>query len=150
MKRAEERSQKEELTSLDIIEARNFIKINNKYLSGEHGQSLKLMVRGQIDYANHMKKLSRQLTKSTSKLSSEDSTPSMERLFVNANQICKDNPKFKDSLIVSLLHAAVAKHMYGSNAASEEKVVNFYRYIHTYNPKVAQVVSANLHGPSER
>ena len=74
----------------------------------------------------------------------------MERLFVNANQICKDNPKFKDSLIVSLLHAAVAKHMYGSNAVSEEKVINFYRYIHTYNPKVAQVISANLHGPSDR
>ena len=36
------------------------------------------------------------------------------------------------------------------NAATEEKVVNFYRFMHTYNPKLYQVVSGNLNGPSDQ
>ena len=74
----------------------------------------------------------------------------MDILFKNAKQLCKDNPKFKDSLIVALFRAAIAKNKNGHNAATEEKVVNFYRFINTYNPKLSQVVAGNLHGPSDR
>ena len=74
----------------------------------------------------------------------------MDILFKNAKQLCKDNPKFKDSLIVALFRAAIAKNINGNNAATEEKVVNFYRFINTYNPKLSQVVEGNLHNPSDR
>ena len=36
------------------------------------------------------------------------------------------------------------------DAATEEKVVNFYKYINSYNPKATQIVVANLHGPGDR
>ena len=63
--------------------------------------------------------------------------------------MCNDNLPFKDSLIVSLLYAAATKYKYGNSTASEEKVVNFYVFINTYNPTFTQAVLANLQGPSD-
>ena len=50
----------------------------------------------------------------------------------------------------ALFKAAIAKEQYGSNAATEEKVINFFRFIQTFDPKAAEVLSANLRGPSKR
>ena len=97
-----------------------------------------------------MSELSAKLKIKIFRLASEDSCPGMDILFKNTKQLCNDNPKFKDSLIVALFRAAIAKNKYDHNAATEGKVMNFYRFINTYNPKLSQVVSGNLHGPSDR
>ena len=44
----------------------------------------------------------------------------------------------------------MAKEKFGKNARTKEIVTNFYRYVNTYNPKAAEVVSANLGGPDRR
>ena len=74
----------------------------------------------------------------------------MDILFKNAKQLCNDNPKFKDSLIVALFRAAITKNKHGYNVVTEVKVANFYRFINTYNPKLSQAVSGNLHGSSDQ
>ena len=83
-------------------------------------------------------------------LASEDSCLGMDILSKNSKQLCDDNPKFIDSLIIVLFRAAIANNKHDHNAATEDKVVNFYRFVNTYNPKLYQVVSGNLRGPSER
>ena len=150
LQRAIERSNKAELTSLDIMEAKHFGAICSKYLNIEEGHLLREQSIAQVEYANHMSQLSENLPKKTYTLAAQDSCPGIDVLFKNAKQLCKDNPEFQHSLIVGLFRAAVVKQMNGMNAATEEKVVNFYRFMHTYNPKLSQVVSGNLNGPSDR
>eukprot|EP00957_Ditylum_brightwellii_P021557 1625337-Ditylum_brightwellii.AAC.1 len=78
-----------------------------------------------------------------------NSVPGIWTMLNKAADLCKKNPKLQCSLIVALLKATMAKEKYGSNAKSEEMVVNFYRCVHTYDPNAAAVLSANLCGPSE-
>ena len=80
----------------------------------------------------------------------DDSVPGMQILFEQAGDLCKANPKFQSSLIVALFKAAVAKEKWGKNDKTEERVTNFFRFINTYDPKAAEVVSANLGGPGKR
>eukprot|EP00957_Ditylum_brightwellii_P040705 3081193-Ditylum_brightwellii.AAC.1 len=72
----------------------------------------------------------------------------MSSLFDKAGDLCEKNPG--NSLIVDLLRGAVAKAKFGSNAKTEERVVNFYWYMQTYDLKTAKVMSANLGCPSKR
>ena len=66
--------------------------------------------KDQVEYARHMSELSVKLNIKTFRLASEDSCPGMDILFKNAKQLCKDHSKFKDSLIVALFGAAIAKN----------------------------------------
>ena len=50
---------------------------------------------------------------------------------------------------VALVKAAIAKSKSGNKAKSDEKVINFYRFLNTHNKKATEVLSANLGGPSE-
>lgn len=62
------------------------------------------------------------------------------------------NPLLKDSLVYALLQALVYKELSGrDNLAIEPKIKNFYRYLHTINPRACEAVAANLgYGPSTR
>ena len=69
-------------------------------------------------------------------------------MFNEVAVLCEKNPEFQSSLIVALFKAAVCKEKFGTNAKTEESVVNFYHFIATFNAKAVLVVSANLCGPS--
>eukprot|EP00957_Ditylum_brightwellii_P113878 8681754-Ditylum_brightwellii.AAC.1 len=75
--------------------------------------------------------------------------PGIRTMLNEVADLCKKNPKLQSSLIVALFKAAMAKEKYGSNAKLEEMVVNFFRCIHTYNPKAPAVLLANLCRPSD-
>ena len=73
-------------------------------------------------------------------------------VFNEAEELCRQNPNFQSSLVVSLLKAEVEKvtSPKGSNSKTDVIVLNFIRLIGTYDKKVAQVVSENIGGPGDR
>ena len=60
--RAIERFSKQELTSLEIVEAKNFSIINVKYLNVEHAFFIE-QAKAQVEHARHMLQLSAKLNK---------------------------------------------------------------------------------------
>lgn len=149
LSRCIERRDKNVLTSTDLDDAAKFLKTRDSHLSPA-GLQLKDEARAQLDYAKHMAELDRKLTGTKYQKIGDDSVPGMSSLFEEAGELYKKNPDLQDSLVVALLKGAVAKAKYGTNAKTEQKVVNFFRYIRTIDPKAAEVMSANLMGPSKR
>ena len=89
--------------------------------------------------------------RSTIKYIEEDSSvPGLDTFLGQVADAFKNNPKFSDSLIVALVKAAATNVLHGSNATTEEKVLDFHRYLQTYNPAAAQILSADLSVPSTR
>eukprot|EP00957_Ditylum_brightwellii_P105917 8078250-Ditylum_brightwellii.AAC.1 len=80
----------------------------------------------------------------------ESSASGLPVLFKEAATLYEKNPTFWDSLIVALLKGAVAREKYGVNTRLGEKVTNFYCFVTTYSKTAANIVSANLLGPSSR
>ena len=99
-----------------------------------------------------MARLNKTLPQKTYKLHTNGTAPGMSVMFRQAEELCKQNPKFQSSLVVLLLNASVAKatSAKGSNAKTDLKVLNFIRLIGTYDKRAAQVVSTNLGGPGDR
>ena len=149
LSRCIERRDKNVLTSSDLDDAARFLKTSDSLLSPA-GLDLKEEARGQLEYARWMAKLDPQLKDKKYKKIGDDSVPGMSSLFEEAGELYKKNPDLQDSLVVALLKGAVAKAKYGTNAKTEQKVVNFFRYIRTIDSKAAEVMSANLMGPSKR
>ncbi len=58
-----------------------------------------------------------------------------------------NNKDFQRSLIVALLKGTVAKAKDGNDTEMDKMVVNFYRFMRTYDKKASEVLSANLAGP---
>ena len=141
-----ERRDKGVLTDSDVDDAAKLVKIAEKYLAPK-GRKLREEAIAQVAYAKHMSKFSQQLKDTKYQTIGDNSVPGMKVLFEQAADLCERNPKFEGSLIVALFKAAVAKEKFGKNARTKEMVTNFYRYVNTYNPKAAEVVSANLGGP---
>ena len=73
-------------------------------------------------------------------------------MFNKAEELCRHNPNFQSSLVVSLLKAALAKATSpkSSNVKTDIIVLNFINLIRTYDKKSPQVVSANIVGPGYR
>ena len=103
-----------------------------------------------MEYGKYMSKLDPHLKFKTYQKIGFKSVPSIKFLFNKAGDLCKKNPHLWDSLIVALLRGAVAKANFGSNAKTEERVVNFFWYVQNYDHKAAEVMSANLGGPGKR
>eukprot|EP00957_Ditylum_brightwellii_P156313 11897664-Ditylum_brightwellii.AAC.1 len=55
----------------------------------------------------------------------EDDVPGINDLFQKAAKDYKSNLSFWKSIIAALFKATIAKEQYDSNAAMEEKVINF-------------------------
>ena len=146
-----ERRNKETLTAQDVADAKAFSKKPNKMLKSE-GRMLKAEAIAQVDYISTMARLDKQLLHKTYKLHAGGASPGMSVAFNKADELCRQNPTFQSSLVVSLLKAAVAKATSpkGSNAKTDVQVFNFIRLIATYDKKASQVVSANLGGPGDR
>ena len=72
----------------------------------------------------------------------------MSVVFNKAEKLCRQNPNFQSSLVVSLLKAAVAKATprKESNTKTDVIVLNFICLIRTYEKKSDQVVSSNIGG----
>ena len=149
LSRCLERREKDVLTSLDINEAECFSSINDRLLSPE-GIELKQEAIGQVVYGKFMLTLSNDLPHKTYRSIGEESAPSVDTLFRDTEELYNKNPEFRSSLSVAILKGAVAKTIHGDNVAVEEKLVNFYRFLRTYDKQASQVLSANLNGPSER
>ena len=81
---------------------------------------------------------------------SHGEVPGVNTVFKEAAKLYKDNPKFRQSVIVSLLQGAVAKAKFGSNAATEERCVNFFRYIRSISKVAYSALRINLNGPTSR
>eukprot|EP00957_Ditylum_brightwellii_P201478 15325830-Ditylum_brightwellii.AAC.1 len=116
---------------------------------GPAGLALKKEARGQVEYCRFMACLDRHLEHKTYQTIGYDLVLGIYTLFNNAAALCEKNPNFQSSLIVALFKSAVAKEKSGANAKTEERIVNFFQFIWTHNPKAASVLSANLGGPSK-
>ena len=144
-----ERRERVTFANSDLNDAQAFARIKDAYL-GPEGIQLKTEAKCQIEYASHMAKLDKCLKEKSHPTVGEKSVPGIRTLFNEAAVLCEKNPEFQSSLIVALFKAAVCKEKFGTNAKTEESVVNFYRFIATFDAKAASVVSANLRGPSMR
>jgi hypothetical protein len=80
----------------------------------------------------------------------ENSTPGLNKFLGDVAECWKYNPDFRSGLQVALVKTVIAKSKSGNKSKIEEKVLNFYRFMNTYDKKAAEVLSANLGGPSER
>ena len=65
-------------------------------------------------------------------------------VFGEAAELSMTNPGFRSSLSIALLKANVAKHKHGRSAVQEDRIVNFYRFLMTFDNRAADVLSANL------
>ena len=72
------------------------------------------------------------------------SVPSNILFLKDAANMYDTNPKFRDSLVVVLLKAAVNRADGTRNAEIDEKVINFYQFVDTYSPKASMIVLENL------
>lgn len=64
--------------------------------------------------------------------------------FEKAATMHKNNPKFRNSVVVSMLKGIIAKSSCNKNNIQlEEKMVDFYRYLRTLSPKACQFAAAN-------
>ena len=147
--RCVERRQKEVLTALDIQDARRFMANSDKRLSPA-GLELKQEAVALVEYASYTAKLARHMPEQTFKLIGKDSAPGLDAFLVDVAEVWQANPAFRSSLAVSIVKSAVAKSKYGPNAAMDEKILNFVRFIRTHDKKAAEVLSANLSGPDDR
>ena len=94
--------------------------------------------------------MNKSLLNKTYKCIGEDSAPRVDTVFAEAAELLRTNPAFRSSLNVAILKAAVAKYKHGRNAVVEERIVNFYCFIMTFDKKAADVLYAILDGLGER
>ena len=144
-----ERRERSVLTASDLDDASRFASVPDCNL-GPAGLLLKKEAKSQVVYGQYMTELNTRLENKPYQTIGNNSVPGIRTMFNEAADLCEKNPKFQSSLTVALFKAAMAKEKFGSNARTEEKVVNFYRFIQTYDPKAAAALSANLGGPSMR
>ena len=142
-----DRRDREVITAADRDDAMAFIKIPDSNFTPA-GLELKAEARALVEYFNYISTIPTCRTKFN--YAGDSSVPGLDSFLDNVAEAYKKDPKFSDSVIVALMKAAVAKTLHGSNTKAEEKVINFYRFLQTYNPKTFEVVSANLNGPSAR
>jgi len=102
LSRCLERREKDVLTSLDINEAECFSSINDRLLSPE-GIELKQEAIGQVVYGKFMLTLSKDLPHKTYRTIGEESAPSVDTLFRDAEELYNKNPEFRSSLSVAIL-----------------------------------------------
>ena len=93
--RALERGFKSELTRTDIQEAHNFVKLQSLT---EAGDELKEQARAQVEYADYMSRLDKNLPSKSKryKLALEGSVPGMNALFEDVAYLCRTNKTFRD------------------------------------------------------
>ena len=52
-------------------------------------------------------------------------------------------------MIVALLKATINRTILNGNEAFDDKVIDFYHFLQTFSPRVAEVASTNLRGPRQ-
>ena len=89
------------MTAQDVADAKAFSKKPNKMLKSE-GRMLKAEAIAQEDYISTMARLDKQLLHKTYKLHADGASPGMIVAFNKADELCRQNPTFQSSLVVSL------------------------------------------------
>ena len=118
LSRAIERRSKAELTIQDKEDAKSFK--NTKNLSKD-GERLRSEAIAQLVYFKTMEGLDKDLKNKTYKLAAADSSPGLSSLFASAEQLCRDNPNFCNSVVIAMLQGAVAKSLHGKRAQTNER-----------------------------
>jgi hypothetical protein len=149
LNRCEERRHKDVYTDTDLIDAKRFAKSSEQQLTPA-GMDLKIEAQGQVDYGRYMASICNQLPPQSFKTIGENSAPGLDKFLGDVADCWKANPDFRSGLQVALVKAAIAKSKSGNKSKMGEKVLNFYRFLNTYDKKATQVLSANLGGPSDR
>ena len=142
--------EKETLKIQDAQYAKAFAKKPPAMLQPE-GMNLKSEATAQVDYIATMPKPNENLPNTIYKLSSCGVDPGMSVVFNKSEELCRQNPNFQSSLMVSLLKSAVAKATppKGSNIKTDIIGLKLILLIETYDKKSAKVVSANIGGPGD-
>ena len=74
----------------------------------------------------------------------EETVDSTSSFFQKAATLHKDNPKFRNSVVVCMLKAMIAKSSSNHlHTKVEEKMLDFFRYLRTLSPQAYNFVSAN-------
>ena len=139
-----------ELTTSDITEAKLFTFVASPFLS-DYGADVREESNTQVSHYLHMEnfplKLKKLLTQSTTISTSVTVPLSFLQDAASLYDFC---PEFRDSLIVALLKASINRTMGNGKKVFNEKVINFYRFVKTFSPQAAEVVSAKIRGPGQR
>ena len=144
-----ERQLKDILTDSDFSDAKKFAK-NTKQQLTPAGMDLKNEAQGQVGYGRYMASFCKRLPPQSFKTMGENSAPGLNKFLGDVAECWKSNPDFRSGLQVALVKTAIAKSKSGNKSKIEEKVLNFYRFMNTYNKKATEVLLANVGGPSER
>jgi hypothetical protein len=145
-----ERRKKPTLCITDCNNAESLIKVNDELLT-ESGKQLKEEAESQVEYYKHIANLPEGIkSKLHYEVEAPGGVPCDSSFLKDAADLYESNPVFRDSLVIGLLKAAVNRTKGMGNAEMDEKVINFYRFVATYSPKAATIVSANLQGPGKR
>ena len=136
LKRCEERRKKDVLIDSDLIDAQRFVKLPNQQLTPV-GMQLKTEAQAQVEYGNYMASFCKELPPKIFKTIGENSAPGLNKFLGDVAECWKSNPDFRSGLQVALVKTAIAKSKSGNKSKIEEKVLNFYRFMNTYDKKPA-------------
>ena len=146
-----DRRTKLSLTSSDVHEIKLLSHTNPEYCTDAGNELIQESV-AQLKYIEEVLQLRKKLQSAPIFESIDEDhvlnvDPTLNKLAFTLTQF----PNFKDSLLMCLLRAAMVKvHQNQSSLTFSDKVLNFFQLIRTHSPKCADVVSANLFGPSKR
>jgi len=101
-----------------------------------------------VDYYSYMSRT--RLPAATVRSISGGEVPAVKTVFDKAADLYEKNPEFRSSVIVALLKGAVAKATFGKNTATEERCVNFFRYMRSISKTAFSALRETLGGPSSR
>ena len=96
------------MTTQDAQDAKAFANNTMQILKPE-GMKLKLEAIVQVEYIATMSKLNENLPKNIYNIFSCGVAPGMSVVLNKAEELCRQNPSFQSSFVVSLLKAAVEK-----------------------------------------
>ena len=80
----------------------------------------------------------------------KEEVPNVDPTLEKLSETLMKFPQFKSSLLMCLVRGALVKVHQKQGPIYSEKVLNFFQLIRSHSPKCADVVSANLFGPTNR
>lgn len=140
---------KQTLGDYDVEILNGVVKTDDSWLSLS-GKVLKARCKATLDFVNVTKKEIKGIQ--TRQLLSGDSASiaAPNKFLEKFIELYKTNATFRDSLVVLLLEAIVAKTTGHKNVPCAKKVMDFYVALQALSPKSSQFVRANCPGPCIR
>ncbi len=138
-----ERCKKEKVCPSSFDNAERFYKTTYSTLS-EKGIQLKQEAIAQVEYGRYTARLVWGLKNGRIKVVEVGSALILSEMFSITTYLYWDNPEFNKSIVVAMLKGLVLKLVTGKkNIPVESRLLNFYRYLYSHIPKVADIVAEN-------